>query len=155
MLKNLALKHDLWVRMARGLCKDNYLADDLVSEMYLKLSEYTDKDLNDYYVYYAIKHIYINQLRDNKKRSTFEMSLSHLQENDCIDIEAVELYKQIDFPDCLTWVEKQILLLRQNHSGRDIQKQYHINYVRVHRIEKQAKQKLSEWAKQLEGPATL
>ena len=33
MIEQLALKHDLWVKMARGICKDSYLADDLVSEM--------------------------------------------------------------------------------------------------------------------------
>jgi len=39
MLEKLALKHDTWVKFARAICKDAYLADDLVSEMYLKFYE--------------------------------------------------------------------------------------------------------------------
>lgn len=142
MLEKLALKHSLWVKMAKGICKDAYLADDLVSEMYLKFSEYDkDKEVNEFYVYYAIKHLYINHLRDEKKLNQTELSncLVSVEEQNHIDIE---------LPDSVTWVEKQILLLRQEYSCREIAKQYHIQYKKVNRIELKAKEKLKEWAKE-------
>lgn len=142
MLEKLALKHSLWVKMAKGICEDAYLADDLVSEMYLKFSEYDkDKEVNEFYVYYAIKHLYINHLREEKKFNTTELCFNLVSPN---EIEHIE----IELPDCVTWVEKQILLLRQNHSCREIAKQYHIQYKKVNRIELKAKEKLKEWAKE-------
>lgn len=140
MLEKLALKHDLWLKMAKGICKDKYLADDLVSEMYLKFSEY-DKEVNDFYVYYAIKHIHINWLREEKKMKTTELS------DNFVTFEEKERIT-IEIPDFLTWVEKQILLLRQDFSCREISKQYHINKDKINRIELKAKQKLKEWAKE-------
>lgn len=144
MIEKLALKHSTWVSMARGICKDAYLADDLVSDMYIKLSAY-DKEVNDYYVFYTIKHLYINWLRQENKFTGIENAAFITVDDE------VKKYIPDYIPDCLTWVEKQILLLRQDKSGRDIEKQYHINFQKIHRIEKKAKEKLTEWAKSYEG----
>lgn len=141
MIEQLALKHDLWVKMARGICKDSYLADDLVSEMYLKLNDY-NKDVNEYYVYFTIKHLFINWLREEGKYKAIDLA-HDLQE------EEKEIVYNVKIPDCITWVEKQVLLLRQNQSHRDIERQYHINKDKVKRIEQKAKQKLTVWANQL------
>lgn len=138
MLERLALKHDTWVKFARQICKDNYLADDIVSEMYLKFSQY-DKEINDWYVYFALKHLYLHWI---KKESNFcELSGNFVYDES-------EARKEIELPDNLSWVEKQVLILRQKFSCRDIEKKYHINYLKIHRIEKQAKEKLKqEWGK--------
>ncbi len=142
MLEKLALKHDLWVKMARGICKDIFLADDLVGEMYLKFNEYDkNKEVNDFYVYYAIKHIYINWLREEKKFIKTELIDNFVTFEEDLRI-------TIELPDCLTWVEKQILILRQDYSCREIEKQYHIQYKKVNRIELLAKQKCKEWLKE-------
>lgn len=142
MLEKLALKHSLWVKMAKGICKDAYLADDLVSEMYLKFSKYDkDKEVNEFYVYFAIKHLFIIWLREEKKMQSEDLFDTH------VTFDEVERIT-IELPNCITWVEKQILLLRQEYSCRDIAKQYHIQYKKVNRIELKAKEKLKEWAKE-------
>ena len=141
MLEKLSLKHSLWVKMARGICKDAFLADDLVSEMYLKFSQYDEnKEVNDFYVYYAIKHIYINWLREEKKLQTIELNDNFVtfEENERITIE---------LPNCISWVEKQILLLRQEYSCREISLKYDINKDKINRIELKAKEKLILWGK--------
>ena len=137
MLEILCKKHDLWLKMARGICKDAYLADDLVSEMYLKVKDY-NKDLNDYYIYFAIKHLYINYLRQENQYTSLTDSF-HSEENEEIEYE---------LPNCITWVEKQILLLRQNNSCRDISKQYQIDFNKINRIERGAKLKIQLWLDQ-------
>lgn len=136
MLEKLALNHQLWLKMAKGICKDAYLADDLVSEMYLKFKDYK-KEINEYYIYFAIKHIYYNYLK-------YEKRYVSLSDNFDLQIE-VEIKNDLEIPDCITWVEKQILLLRQNNSGRDIGNQYHIHWRKVHRIEEKAKEKINLW----------
>jgi DNA-directed RNA polymerase specialized sigma24 family protein len=137
MLEILCKKHDLWLKMAKGICKDPYLADDLVSEMYLKVKDY-NKDLNDYYIYFAIKHLYINYLREEKHYTSLTDSFNH-EEDEQIEYE---------LPNCITWVEKQILLLRQNNSCRDISKQYQIDFNKINRIERGAKLKIQLWLDQ-------
>lgn len=144
MIETLALKHELWVKMARGICKDSYLADDLVSEMYLKLNDY-NKPLNEYYVYFTIKSIYIEWLRSEKHYTSDEQL-----HNITVSYEDVE-HTDVTLPNCLTWVEKQILILRQSKSLRDIEKQYHINRMKVQRVEHKAQNKLEAWANQLQA----
>lgn len=138
MLEKLALKHDTWVKYARQICKDAYLADDLVSEMYLRLMN-CDKEVNDWYVYFTIKHRYIDWI--SKENSFTELSDNFVtyEENERITIE---------LPDTISWVEKQILILRQSMSCREIEKQYKIHYLVIHRTEKKAKEKLKDWAKE-------
>ncbi len=138
MLEKLALKHSTWVKFARQICKDSYLSDDLVSEMYLKLSD-CKKDINDWYVYFTIKHLYLDWIKKEKIFTDLTDNFVTLDETNRITIE---------LPNTISWVEKQILILRQSMSCREIEKQYHINFLVVHRLEKKAKSKLTEWAKE-------
>ena len=138
MLEILSKKHELWVKMARGICHDNYIADDIVSEMYLKLKDY-DKELNDVYIYFALKSCFIDWIRNEKKTESTELLDIRFQE------EEEENFLKI--PDFLTWTEKQILILRYDHSLRDIEKIYKINYRTVARIQAKAKAKIDAWKK--------
>lgn len=142
-LEKLAQQHGKWVEMARSICKNNFLADDLVSEMYIKLSG-EDKDFNKTYIYKTLVSVYINHLKSEKKLAYNDLITDEYE----YDEERPE-YLNYELPDTLTWPEQQIMLLRQDKSCRDIAKQYHINYLKVHRIEKSAKEKLKEWAKTL------
>jgi RNA polymerase sigma factor (sigma-70 family) len=135
MLETLALKHKLWVRMARGICKDNFLADDIVSEMYLKLKDY-DKELNDFYIYVTLKSVWLDWIKR-------ESNLRHSELHDNINIDEVEKDLIYEVPDYLTWVEKQILTLRYDKTAKEIEKQYHINQRTVFRIQQKAKEKIN------------
>ena len=142
MIEKLSLNHNAWVKMAIGICKDSYLADDLVSEMYLKFSAYDkDKEVNEFYVYFAIKHLWLHWIKREKQYHTEDI-------ND-LDIFLYDQEGKIhnaEIPNCINWVEKQIVLLRQDLSGREIARRYNINYGKVYRIEKEATKKLKEWA---------
>ncbi len=152
MIQQLALKHDTWVRMARGICQDAYVADDLVSEMYIKLHGIAERGkntvFNDPYVYHTMKHIYINDYIRVKGQ------FADLDENAPIADPEDEprKYAEMEIPDCISWVEKQILLLRQEISGREIERIYQINFQKVHRMEKKAKEKLEQWAREFMTP---
>lgn len=135
MLEILALKHNLWVKMARGICKDSFLADDIVSEMYLKLKDY-DKELNDFYIYVTLKSCYIDWIRIENRLPKCELIDNIIQEEEIQE----SIYK---VPNCLTWTEKQILTLRYDKSLRDIEKQFKISHMTISRIERKAKDKLN------------
>jgi len=144
MIEKLALNHDTWVRMAKSICKDAYLADDLVSEMYLKFSEYDkDKEVNEFYVYFAIKHLWIHWMNNEKKYHS-----ESIEDLDLLIFDEESKIHNAEIPKVINWVEKQILLLRQNKSGREIARQYNINYGKVYRIEKEATIKLKAWAEE-------
>jgi len=139
MITELFKKHTLWVRMATGICKDPYLAQDIVQDMYLKFIDYS-KEINDWYIYYALKHIFINYIRDDEKRFKAEVRHYHLYKE---VINEEEEKKEV--PDIFTWVEKQILIHRYDKSCRDIEKEFNINFIKVHRIETKAKEKIKLW----------
>lgn len=135
MIEKLALKHDLWVKMAKGICKDAYLADDIVSEMYLKLQNY-DKELNDFYIYVTLKSCYIDWIRTENRLPKCDLIDNIIQDDEVEE----SIYK---VPDCLTWTEKQILTLRYDKSLREIEKQFKISHMTISRIEKKAKAKIN------------
>jgi len=139
MLEELHKKHNTWLSMANGICKDSELAKDLVQDMYIKLSRY-EKELNDFYVYYAIKHLFIDYLRENNKRIKAEHNHDYLFQH--LETEEKE---NLEIPSCLSWVEQQILIHRQDKSCRDIEKEYKIHFLKVHRIENKAKEKIKLW----------
>lgn len=145
MLDEIVKKHKLWLSMAIGICKDTDLANDLVQEMYIKILSY-NKELNDFYIYYTIKHIFIDYLRTNERRTKAENKYNYLYtEINEIQLEENEEKK---IPDCLTWVEQQILIHRHDKSCRDIEKEFNINFLKVHRIEKKAKEKIKQWVEE-------
>ena len=58
MIEQLAKKDTYWRRIAYNICKNKMLADDLVQDMYLALSNVT-KEINDFYVIIVIRNIYL------------------------------------------------------------------------------------------------
>lgn len=135
--------------MAQDICKDEYLAGDLVGDMYLRLANLdVTRSINNSFIYVTLKHLYLDWIKAERQTTDIERASTI-----CVEYEeVVATGVEVDLSECLTWPEKQILLLRQNMSGRDIEKQYHINFQKVHRIENRAKQKVKQWVKKLEGP---
>ena len=65
MLEKLALKDKDWRKMAYHICKCRTTADDLVQDMYIYFANY-NKEVNDFYVYFAIKQIHIRKIQREK-----------------------------------------------------------------------------------------
>lgn len=123
------------------------MADDLVSEMYIKLSN-KKEPVNDQYVRVTLKSIFLCHMKQEKKRKAGENEYTEFNGGIEPEFESYDQVKQeFVLPECLTFVEREILLHRQSMSCRDIEKQYHIHYLQVHRIEKKAKNKIQEWLK--------
>lgn len=80
MLELLAKKDSQWRSMAYKICGCRTLADDLVSEMYLKVYN-IDKELNDGYIYRVIKSIFLNEKIKQSKTIFINVDTVHLTEH--------------------------------------------------------------------------
>lgn len=144
-LNEIYKKHDLWVRYALKLTGNNFDADDLVSEMYLKMGK-INKPCNDFYIFMALKSIFY----DSKKKKNIVSYLENneleyfdhfVEDNNMVDDEEADLIESIEK---LPFHQKELLIeYRVNKkSYREIQREFNINYGFVFREIKKAEKKL-------------
>ena len=75
LLKDIYLKHDIWIDIVKSFGCKHYYAEDIVQEMYIKIIryhnkglniDYGDKDFNYYYIFLTLKTLYFNlQKKEN------------------------------------------------------------------------------------------
>ncbi len=114
------------------------LADDLVSDMYLKLMNKTV--WNDYFVAITIKNLFLDHIRKEKKTTSLvyydKQTAPKFEPND-------EQQAILDAFEEQDWVRQY--LLKERASGRSlryIEKRYNINYGYVHRQTTEAKKEI-------------
>lgn len=134
MLEQLAIKDKQWRQIAFKICKDKMLADDLVSEMYIKLANNT-KNINDFYVIVTIKNLFLQYL---KSRKTVYIDNFH---NLTTDSEFEPDDKQKKVLDNIYWVARDYIELNETMSLREMGKILNTNHRFIHGIIKKEKQK--------------
>ena len=81
MLEILTKKNDEWLSMARSICKDDDLANDLVQEMYLRINKYIDNpdrimkndEVNSFFVYTTLRNLFYDYKKNkNNNNKSFE-----------------------------------------------------------------------------------
>ena len=141
MLEQLAKKDNYWRTVALNISKDRSLADDIVQEMYIKLSDVT-KEINDYYVIITILNLFRahkNEVkRDRYKNMPFDDF--RITQEEIFEIDDEEQL----FLDSLKWYEKELIEMSYSNSLRYIQKQLNINYQFTNRVLTKAKLKWQE-----------
>jgi RNA polymerase sigma factor (sigma-70 family) len=139
MLEELAKKDTYWRKIAFNICKDRYLADDLVNEMYLKLYD-CKKQINDFFVIIVIRNIFLDLKR---KKGTLHLDDFYNLESNDNEFEVDDIDKIIlDAYNELTFSERELIILTSEMSLRDIEKEFNINYGFVYRKVKFAKEKI-------------
>lgn len=71
MLEQLSKKDTQWRAMALYICKDQVLADDMVQDMYLYLSD-KEGEFNDGYIYFTLKDIFLMQVSKKYVKNRIE-----------------------------------------------------------------------------------
>ena len=140
ILEELAKKDKYWRQAAFNISKDKNISDDLVQEMYLKIYRISLKkylEINDYYVVRILLNTYLDYLKENKKTISTE-AITDL-ESRCFKFEPDDKEKFI--LDNLTFLEKEILTLKQDVSYHEIQRKFNINYQFARRIVLEAQNK--------------
>ena len=134
MLEILAQKDALWRKIAFKICKDRMLADDLVSEMYLKLANCT-KEINDFYVIVTIKNSFLSEIKAKKTVSIEDFYNFTTPEQFDLDDNEKEIVENI------YWVARDYIELNETMSLREIGKLLNTNYNFIHQTITKGKNK--------------
>ena len=146
MLVQLAKRDKDWRRMALQICGDKMLADDLVQDMYLKFANY-QKELNDFYMFFAIKSIFLDQIKKQKLNiSSIEIeSISIKDDEYCFEKDKYEA-DIINRIESLPYFERETALVSQTISQRELARQTEIPFVTINKTIKNTKLELKLWA---------
>ena len=146
ILEELAKKDKYWRQISFNICKDKNISDDLVQDMYLKIYKISQKkelEINDYYVVRILLNTYIDYLKEKNKTISIE-TITDL-ESKYFKFEPDDKEKFI--LDSLTFLEKEILTLKQDVSYHEIQRKFNINYQFARRIVLKAQNKYGKTKK--------
>lgn len=146
MLDELCKKDSLWRKMALQICKDKDKADDIVQEMYLKFLNY-NKKINDYYVFFALRDLFLDTKikRYTKNKISFVELPNDLQNDESYNFELEEQkQKVLDNVNKLPYFERELLLVTQKISQRELSRQTDIPFRTINKTIKETKIKLWE-----------
>ena len=147
MLEQLAKNHDEWIRIAKGICKDNETAKDLVQDMYITMydtgKEY--EEINKWYVYRVIFSSFLNSIKKKKLKVVYvknyyeflsleESDLTHLERLQCID----------DALNEIGLIDKRYLIETHSRSLRKNSKYLNIPVMTLHYRKHKAIEKLNK-----------
>jgi RNA polymerase sigma factor (sigma-70 family) len=132
VLEVLSKKDDYWRKIALKICKDKYLADDLVNDMYLKLYN-NEKANSDWYVIIVIRNLFLDSLKQRREISIDEVTIKETHNHFEIDDNELELIKG------LKWWERELLELSYDHSLRELGEKLNINYAFIYRTIKRVR----------------
>ncbi len=136
IIHELAKKDAQWRKMAFQICKSKDLADELVQNMYIKLSERTIP-VTDGYIFVTLRSLFYDSLKNNDilidDFSNFEVE----DEEYCEGIDYSELSKD------LTWYERTMFEQSTLLGQRELSRQTGIHIQTIHRINKMVKNKLN------------
>lgn len=151
MLKEIALKHDYWLRVAYSFGVGDY-APDIVQEMYIKANKYIEagtlkEETVTTYVYCIIRSLCLDLKRLQKKRVKVELSDCILTEEQS-DNELTALnviYDKIDKEiDSWRWYDAKLFktYISNEYSQRDLSKETGIKVGSIHYTLRKAGDKL-------------
>jgi DNA-directed RNA polymerase specialized sigma24 family protein len=94
LIDKLSKKHKDWVYMAMSFGMNRESANEIVQEMYIRVTKYVDdperimyneKELNNYYIYVTLRNLFLSRFHSNKKSNHFSLDeineeLMHIKE---------------------------------------------------------------------------
>lgn len=151
MLEKLVLNQKLWLKMAYDICKDKDYAQDLVQDMYVKLHN-IDKEINNNYVYFTLRGLFIDNIRKNKEDAYLEFPLlesddidldKHIQQNNKIEVLQSEI-------NCLKMPYKVIIIESTTNGVRQFSRDSGISTRTILKCKKKLKEKVEKKLKESE-----
>jgi len=136
IIHELAKKDAQWRKMALQICKSKDLADELVQNMYIKLSERTIP-VSDGYIFVTLRSLFYDSLKNN------DILIDDFSK---FEIEDEEYNEGIDYSELskdLTWYERTMFEQSTLLGQRELSRQTGIHIQTIHRINKMVKIKLN------------
>lgn len=139
-LNIISKKDNLWREIAFNYCKDEMLADDIVQNMYLKMLN-IDKPINDWYIIYAIKNLWLDYCRKQTKSKTLRLDdIYDLKDNQEVFEPTDEEFELLIRADKIKYHQREFLEENYNNSLRKIGEKYKVNYGFVYQELKKARE---------------
>jgi len=104
VLEKIFIKHQVWLEIVQSFGCNKDTAEDLVSEMYIKLKrkldngldiDFGDDDYNYFYVFKALKSLFLDLKRKEAKVSVISIDDCVNLETDYNDINYINIYIEI------------------------------------------------------------
>jgi DNA-directed RNA polymerase specialized sigma24 family protein len=108
--------------------------------MYLKVYEASLKrklDINDYYIIITIRNIFLDYCKENNK----SVSLDLINDLECTNRTFEPTDKQLKALNSLSFLERELLTLKETMSYHEIQRKFNINYQFSRRVILEVKRK--------------
>jgi DNA-directed RNA polymerase specialized sigma24 family protein len=157
MLDELCKRDKEWRKMAFHFCKSKELADDIVQDMYLKFANY-NKPINDHYIFFALKTIFLDYLRIDKRIQTINIDLFPFEvqkkiceinydfyDYDTDYLKELTLTKVKELP----YFERELLTVTQEISQRQLARETDIAFVVINQTIKKTKKQLWQEIKKI------
>ena len=136
IINELAKKDAQWRKMALQICKRKDLADELVQNMYIKLSDRTTM-VSDGYIFVTLRSLFYDSLKNN------DILIDDFSK---FEVEEEEYCEGIDYSDLaknLTWYERTMFEQSTLLGQRELSRQTGIHIQTIHRVNKMVKIKLN------------
>jgi len=136
IIHELAKKDAQWRKMALQICKSKYVADELVQNMYIKLSERTIP-VSDGYIFVTLRSLFYDSLKNN------DILIDDFSK---FEVEDEEYNEGIDYDELskdLTWYERTLFEQSTLIGQRELSRQTGIHIQTIHRVNKMVKLKLN------------
>ena len=152
MLEQLSKKNNKWLKMAYNLCGCYDLAGDMVQDMYIEIYEKHQKNPREKYEDAFIWGVMYTTMMDNQRKKVRKFRGKNVG-LDCIkELVSIEKEFEVDDPDLellerakeLRYLYRYYLIKSYDTSIRDIAKENKVNYGKVYRKLKEAREYILE-----------
>lgn len=136
IIHELAKKDAQWRKMALQICKSKDVADELVQNMYIKLSERTIP-VSDGYIFVTLRSLFYDSLKNT------DILIDDFSK---FEVEDEEYNEGIDYDELskdLTWYERTLFEQSTLIGQRELSRQTGIHIQTIHRVNKMVKLKLN------------
>jgi len=162
IINELAKKDAQWRKMALQICKRKDLADELVQNMYIKLSDRTTM-VSDGYIFVTLRSLFYDYFKENRDliidfnninadadnytlyahTTSWNKSAAIFAESLIADEDYIEPIDYKELSKDLTWYERTMFEQSTLIGQRELARQTGIHIQTIHRVNKMVKIKLN------------
>jgi len=166
LIDKLAEKHKEWVHMAMSFGVTKESANEIVQEMYIRVTKYVDdperimyneKELNNYYVYVTMRNLFLSNFHKGRKRNHYSTEDINDELIDVSDVSDdyensfdVLINKIEDMVDSWYWYDKKLwnIHFKNKMSMRRISRETRISLSSIFNTLSNGKKKIRENSKE-------
>ena len=153
MLKKIYASHNKWINTVKKFGCTKQQAEDIVGEMYINIALMLKKglditygdDVNYFYIYRALRNIYINFKHKQVKQNNISIDLVlDIESGEYVDFDAANDIV-LEELDNVHWYDKKVFeLIQGEYSITELSNKTNITYHSLYNTYRKTKQKLRD-----------